>query len=248
MAYLRPKLNRWLAVGAAAVLLGMGSAPLLKAEGMRSDSYIIQFGNFNVTSGTKASDSFTVTDTVGQVAPGQFDSAGFTVLSGFQYLYAIPRFSFRILGLNIDLGVLSPDAFSQATNQLQVTTRSGGYTILAAADQTLRQAGGPSAPEIKHTACDNACSIAAAASWLNPGRHGFGFNVSGEHRSPDFLDGTFFRPYADREANELPQVIAGHDGVVRDDTLTVTYKAAIPSSQETGTYQTTIDYIAVPTY
>ena len=231
-----------------ALLVGLGAPPLLKAENMRSDSFIIQFGNFNTTSGEKSSSSYTVTDTVGQNAPGQFSGTGYTVLSGFQYIYGLPRFSFRILGLHVDLGELTAGTFSSNTNQLVITTRSGGYSILSAADHKLRQAGGTSEPAISHTSCDTACTISSAGIWSGVTNFGFGFNIAGTHRSTDFIDSTYFRPFADRELAQSPQTIAQHNAVVRDDVLTVTYKAAISATQASGQYTTAIDYIAVPTY
>lgn len=248
MSYLRPRRHiaqHWTALGLAALMLGLGNAPVLQAENMRSDSYIIQFGNFNVTSGEKSGGGFKVTDTVGQTAAGQFAAAGFTVSSGFQYVYAIPRFTFQIKGLDIDLGNLLPGSFAEAQNQLQITTRSGGYTILAAADHELRTSSNDAIP---HTACDSMCTFTLAGQWNNPERAGFGFNVTGVHRASDFLDSSYFRPFADRETTQLPQTIAGHYAIVKDDSVTVTYKAAIPDSQASGEYQTVIDYIAVPTY
>ncbi len=250
MSYLRPRWQGWAALGLAAICLGLGSAPLIQAENMRSDSYIIQFGNFNTTSGTKSGGGYTVTDTVGQNAPGQFglNPTGYRVFSGFQYVYAIPRFNFRILGLDINLGILSPDVFNTATNQLVVSTRSGGYSILAAADHQLRQAGGVMAPDIAHADCGGGCDIDTAAVWNSASEVGFGFNVAGVHRSTDFTNGTYFRPFADRENSQSPQVIAEHNQVVKDDVLTVTYQAAVNGSQAAGTYQTVIDFLAVPNY
>lgn len=245
MRYITPKVRAFAVIGLTGLLMGLGSAPILRAENMRSDSYIIQFGNFNVTSGEKSGGGYKVTDTVGQVAPGQFAAAGYSVFSGFQYVYAIPRFTFRIIGLSIDLGNLLPGSFSQDTNELQITTRSGGYSILAAADHPLEQ---PSGEAIPHTECDSTCTFTTAEQWDNPQNTGFGFSVAGVHRAPDFIDSTYFRPFADRQAGQSPQSIARYHGVVKNDSLIVTYKVAIPPTQATGEYRTVIDYIAVPTY
>ena len=76
--------------------------PLVQAERLESDSYIIQFGNFNVTSGTKTSGNFSLTDTVGQTADGPLSNGNYFVGSGFQYLYQIGEFSFSISDLSID--------------------------------------------------------------------------------------------------------------------------------------------------
>lgn len=239
----------FLTIGLGLGLAGLGvlgSPSYSRAlETMQSSNYAVQMGNFNMTSGSKSSSSFTVTDTVGELTPGEFNSSGFTVLSGFQYIYALPEFSFRITDLNIDLGTLQPEVFGSDTNQLIVTTRSAGYTILARAQHVLRTSQGG---EIPFTTCDTLCTITAAQSWTNPVNTGFGFNVSGTHASADFVGAGYFRPFADAENAESAQTIASHGSLVTDDTLTVTYKASVNDIQSSGTYTTVIDYTAVPNY
>ncbi len=230
--------------------LGIGAPPLLQSqsESISSDSYIIQLGNFNTTSGEKSGGGYNVTDTVGQIAPGEYSSTGYKVFAGFQYLYALPQFSFRITNLSMPLGELSSDQFAENSHQLIITTRSGGYSILTQADHELRRAGGPSSSAIPHTSCDTTCTISTAAVWTNPSNDGFGYNVSGEHATSDFIDNTYFRPFADVENAEVAQEIASHNAVIRDDVLTVSYRASIIGSQAAGDYSTTVDFLAIPTY
>lgn len=248
MSYLQKQKpwKRLLTLGTAAVFLGFGAPPLLQADNMRSDSYIIQFGNFNITAGEKSSSSFKVTDTVGQTAPGEYTGTGYKVLAGFQYMYAIPRFSFRITDLNIELGELTPGVFNQDSHEFLVTTRSGGYSVLARADHPLRTNG--STASIPFTSCDSSCSISSATSWTNPSNIGLGFNVTGPHKTADFSSSSFFRPFADKSAAQTPQTIVTHTGVVRDEVHQVTYKASIGGAQEAGSYATVVEYTAVPTY
>lgn len=231
-------------------LFGLGTPPLLKSqtESMSSDSYIIQLGNFNTTSGEKSGGGYNVTDTVGQIAPGEYTSAGYKVFAGFQYIYAIPKFTFRITNLSIPLGELYANQFAENSHQLVISTRSGGYSILTQTDHELRRAGGPSASSIAHTSCDSSCSISSAGVWTDPTNAGFGYNVSGVHAASDFVDNTYFRPFADLENAETAQEIASHNAVVRDEVHTVSYRVAILGSQAAGDYSTTVDFLAIPTY
>ncbi len=248
MSYLKtkPRLKYWLALGSSLLLLGLGAPPILQADNMRSDSYVIQFGNFNITAGEKSSAGYKVTDTVGQNAPGEYAGTGYKVLAGFQYIYALPRFSFRITKLNIDLGELTPGVFNQDTNELVVTTRSGGYTVLARADHPLRtQSGSASIP---FTSCDTPCTTTTAEAWTNAFNAGLGFNVAGPHKSVDFSASSFYRPFADKSAAQTSQPIISHSGVVREEVHTVTYKATINGTQEAGSYATSIEYTAVPSF
>src|SRR5690349_15291800 len=139
-----------LTAGLTLALLGVGTPPILSAavDNMRSNSYIIQFGNFNMTSGEKSSSAYKVTDTVGQTAPGEYTSTGYKVFAGFQYIYALPRFSFRITDLSVELGELQNGVFNTESNSLVITTRTGGYGILARAENPLRRPTGISSAQI----------------------------------------------------------------------------------------------------
>ncbi len=219
----------------------------LLADNMSSESYELQLGNFNMTSGEKSSSGYTVTDTVGQTAAGEFNSTGYTVYAGFQYLYALSEFSFRIDDLNIDLGELQPNIFSSGSNQLIISTRSGGYSILAAATRPLEVKENP-AYSISFTSCDAGCTISTAAPWTAASNPGFGFNVAGLHAASDFTNTTYFRPFADLSNSQSAQAIASATSKVTDDTLDVTYKATIPADQASGNYETSIEFLAVPSY
>src|SRR5687768_2947085 len=107
-------------------LFALACPAVLKADELRSDSFVIQFGNFNVTSGEKSSASYSVTDTVGQTADGpfgQYGSSGYFVGSGFQYIYQIDEFAFTISQTAIDLGVLTPGIHNTASHTLTINTR-----------------------------------------------------------------------------------------------------------------------------
>lgn len=239
-----------LTAGLALTLLGIGTPPVLSAavDNMRSDSYIIQFGNFNMTSGEKSSSAYKVTDTVGQTAPGEYTSTGYKVFAGFQYIYAIPRFSFRITDLSIELGELQNGVFSQQSNDLVITTRSGGYSILARAENPLRRPSNISNAQIPFTSCDAGCTISNALPWTDPFSVGLGFTVAGTHKASDFINNTYYRPFADRSQSQAAQVIAQSNDVVKDDVVNVTYRATVAGSQEAGQYQTSVEYTAIPTF
>lgn len=215
-------------------------------EWMRSDDYTIQFGTFSSTGGTKSGGGYTLTDTVGQAIAGEFNQNGYYVKAGFQYLYTIPQFRFRILSTRIDLGELSADTFAEGTHDIVITTRGSGYTLAARADRPLRIK--DDGPYIPQTACNTGCSPTAAGIWNATNRYGFGFNVMGTNRSVDFTNASYFRPFSNSQASEAFATIASTTNVVKDDVLTITYRANINGSQEAGSYSTGVSYRAVPTY
>ena len=57
------------------------------AQRFSSPSYLINWGNFNLTSGSKTSPNYRLTDTVGQNAPGYSEGDSLAVKAGFQYIY-----------------------------------------------------------------------------------------------------------------------------------------------------------------
>ena len=223
----------------------------VKAERLESDSYVIQFGNFNVTSGEKSSANYNVTDTVGQTAAGAFGeygTSGYFVGAGFQYIYQIKDFSFIISDVNMNLGELVSGAFGTDTHTLEITTRgAGGYSVYAYELHPLRLQG--DTDEITDTTCDaGTCTTASAGIWTDPTVSGFGFNIQGDDVATDFVNNTYFRPFADDEAAAPMQAIMSSNNVGYKRQSTVTYQAAKSGNTAAETYETAVVYVAVPGY
>jgi hypothetical protein len=222
---------------AAAALISLPMASTVFAERLESDSFIIQFGNFNVTSGEKSSTSYNVTDTVGQTGAGPFGAYGssdYFVGSGFQYIYQIDTFAFSISDVAIDLGTLTSGAHNTDSNVLTITTRgAGGYTVYAYEQHPLRLNAGT-------------CNETTAQPWTNTAIAGFGFNASGSTVPADFVNSTYFRQFANQAAAETMQPVMSSTNLGQSDTATITYKAGIAGNQTAGDYATGIVYVAVP--
>ena len=226
--------------------------PHALADRLESDSFVIQFGNFNVTSGEKSSASYNLTDTTGQTAAGPFGeygSSSYFIGSGFQYIYQIDTFSFTISDLSLDLGELTPNTHNTAAHTLEISTRGPGYTVYAYEQEPLTLRGGSAT--IPDTTCDaGGCDETSAGEWTNQSIPGFGFNISGAGTSipSDFVSSDYFRQFADRSSSEDMQAILSSDETVKNETTTVTMKAGISGNQAAGTYQTEVVYVAVPLY
>lgn len=226
------------------------------AQTFTSPSYNIEFGNFNMTSGKKTSTSYTLTDTVGQNAPGKYSNDGYMVKSGFQYIYEnFETFSFKISDLDIPFGSLSPNIGSTQSNVITITSSSNmGYEILAIANHPLLS----NNYIIPDTSCDNNnCTLNTSAPWTLSTTYGFGFNAIGINNygsatnigtSSYFTDSTYYRPFADLSKDDLPQVIMSENTRVKEHSARITYKVNISPNQASGTYQNLINLIAVPKY
>lgn len=222
------------------------------AERLESDSYVIQFGNFNITAGEKESSTYKVTDTVGQTGAGPYGEYGvsnYFVGGGFQYIYQIQDFSFVISKLLIDFGQLNVGLHNTDSHTLTITTRGGdGYKIYAYEEHELQHTTEP-ATYIPNTTCDaGTCTHIAAGLWTNTTVDGFGFNMSGDDIPADFVSANHFRSFADRANSEEMQVVMENTNSVREAQSTVTYKAGLSGNQAAGDYTTAIVFVAVPGY
>lgn len=224
--------------------------PLVSAENMESDSYVIQFGNFNITAGEKEGGDYRVTDTVGQTGAGpygQYGTSNYFVGGGFQYIYQIEPFFFQISKLNIDLGVLAPTLHNTDSHGLIINTGgAGGYLIYAYEEHPLQHSDGNIS--IPDTTCDASdCDETTATTWTNQNIPGFGFNMTGDDVAADFTNANYFRQFADISNAENMQVVMSSDNVGTRQS-TVTYKAGIAGDQAAGQYSTSIVFVAVPSY
>jgi len=206
-------------------------------------------GTINITGGQKSSSTFKLTDTVGQTAQGQFNSSGYTIKAGFQYIYDRIPFTFKISNLSINLGSLIAETPALGTNTLTVTTGSAyGYTVKAIEDHSLRLSDGITT--IPDTACDLAspCTQTDATLWTDNTRYGFGYNIQGTDVDvADFVNANYFRPFPIQGVNQ-PAIVMSRANVATNSAATVTYKVNIPGGQAAGTYQNNIQYIATPAF
>ena len=223
----------------------------LLAERLESDSFVIQFGNFNTTSGQKSSTSYSVTDTVGQFGSGpygQYGSSNFFVGSGFQYIYQIDTFSFRLSKSSINFGELIPNFHETDSLDMAITTRgAGGYSVYAYQAHALRHSNGTD--EIPNTTCDAAdCTHITAGVWIDKSIGGFGYTMSGDDVPVEFTDITYFKSFADQELLQPMQIVMSSSNIANQRLATATYQAGILGDQASGSYETAITYIAVPGY
>jgi hypothetical protein len=228
------------------------------AQTFNSDSYKIQWGNFNMTSGRKTSTNYTLTDTVGQNAPGQFDSDGYTLKSGAQYAYeSTYGFSFQIDNLDLYFGYLTPNYASTQSNTITISSPAGhGYQVLVNEDHTLSSFGTNST--IPDTTCDaGTCSESVSGVWTQTSSYGFGFNATGldDGGNPTgigtsgiFANNSYFRQFANAKNNESNQIIMEETVPVKSRSAKITYRIVIGPNQPGGTYQNSINFIAVPKY
>jgi hypothetical protein len=220
------------------------------ADNLTSPAFNIKMGTINITGGSKSSASYKLNDTVGQTAQGEFNSAGYTIKAGFQYVISSIPFSFTISNIDLDYGSLVPGTPSILSNILTVTNGSAyGFTVKAIEDHPLKLVSGTDT--IPDSACDLAtpCSITDATPWTDNARFGFGYNVVGSDKDPEFVNSTYYRPFP-IQGSDQPSTVMLRSSITpaTGSATTVNYKINISGSQAAGTYQNGIQFIAIPAF
>ena len=248
-----------------------------QAINMRSDQYRIQFGSIN-SGGEVATSSgtYTLNPSIGQSVAKEFQSNGYIVKAGFQYIYSRIPFSFYLSNIRVDFGTLLPNTPSTGAITIKVSFGGAGqYVVTARADAPLTEIQGTEM--ISFTACDlGPCTITNAQLWTNPNTYGFGYAMAGQDVPTDFSGNTlssytYFRPFANRLLSETAATIMQSGNVTADITPTpaiaytpapaltgtprttthqavITMKTNISGVQPAGTYATVIRFLATPSF
>lgn len=220
-----------------------------QAEDLTSGNYIIKMGTINITSGTKTGGGIKLTDTVGQTLQGNFEGVGYRTRAGFQHLRSAEPFSLTTSTSVVNFGTVKPGVF--AANTIDLTVNGAGvhgYTVSAIEDHPLTAKQDASIPD---TACDasDKCTPTHASPWISSIAHGFGYNMSGtDIDETEFVDTSFFRPFANNAANQNPVTIMSRQGKGEKVTAKLTLQINVPPSQASGAYQNTIQFIALPSF
>lgn len=246
------------------------------AINMQSDEYRIEFGTIDSGGGKMedlVDDSYHLSSSIGQSVAKEFQSNGYVVKAGFQYIYSRIPFSFYLSTVRIDLGTLLPNTPSTGTLTLKVSFGGAGqYIVTARADTPLTEIQGTNT--ISFTGCNggvDTCSITNAKLWTNASAYGFGYGMTGQDISTDFISSSYFRPFANRLIPEDAATIMQSSDVTADITPTpavpytpapvltgvprtttheaiMTMKANISGLQPAGTYATVIRFLATPSF
>lgn len=219
------------------------------AASMESSLFNMESANVTTMSGNKSSSSYKLSDTMGQLAAGSFSSNGYVVKAGFQYLRLVSPFQFTISKTSINFGSLIPHTPVTDSTNLTVNLGSvGQYQVTAIEETKLKTLTDVPIPD---TECDggiNACSISLAKTWSSSSAFGFGYNMSGQDVPRDFTSSTYYRPFPDRLKSDNPTIVMSNLSSGKKRSSTMTLKVNISPLQQTGSYQTIISFVAMPSY
>ena len=192
-----------------------------------------------------------------------------------------PRIEFSISGINADTGTYcgvtrttsSPDttatavplgslaisSFTDAVQQLTVSTNAvGGYVVTAVENDQLSLQSNTSI-EIADTPGDNSlATYAVSDEWSNTATKGFGYSIQNvDAASVPFqyntatgnCTGTFCaRQFPATADGESPQTIMSSSTVADNEDIYVCYRAIVSATQQAGEYENVITYRATATF
>ena len=251
------------------------------AINMQSNGYRIQFGTVDSGGGkmnNPVDDSYHLTSSIGQEAAKEFQSNGYIVRAGFQYIYSRIPFSFYLSTIQVNLGTLLPGTPTTGDITLKVSFGGAGqYIVTARADAPLTRMQGTDI--IPFTTCNggaDTCTITSAKLWTNSAAYGFGYGMAGQDIPSDFtgntlISYTLFRPFANKLTSEAAAPIMQSSNVTEDITPTpaipytpaplltgvprttthqavIRIKGNISNIQPAGTYVTVVRFLATPSF
>lgn len=229
----------------------------ISAANMESPQFKIQSGSVNIGGKDSESSSYKLNTSLGQSAAGEYNSNGYIVKAGFQYIHSIIPFSFKISNTNVNFGTIYPESPATATTNLTVSFGGAGqYEVTAIEEGPLKTLTGVTFPDATCNGAFNSCTESISEVWNSNSAYGFGYNMSGDDIPLDFLDSSYYRPFSDRTAGESPIVIMNSTNVtlepasspINSRSSTVTFKINSSPNQAGGTYQTVINFMATPSY
>ncbi len=217
---------------------------------MESSLYKIKFGTIDIAGGKKQSSNYSLSDSIGQTAANQFNSSGYIIKAGFQYLYSLYPFIFSVSQTRINFGTIIPNNPQTQQAILNVSNSSAyGYQVTVIEEGPMRTLNGSNI--IPDTICDggtNTCTETLAKLWTLNSAYGFGYNMSGNDIPSDFINTNYFRPFPDRLSNENPALIMTSNNVGKNRQATITFKINVSPIQPAGSYQTIINFVATPRF
>jgi hypothetical protein len=240
------KITRPLIIGT--VLFLCMSTSFCYADDMYSTLYRVEEPNVNIGGKDSSSTNYYLSKTVGQTAAGEYDSTGYIVKAGFQYINSIIPFTFSISDTSIDFGTLAAQTPSTQNTVLTVGFGSAGtYQVTVEELGKLRTADGSSS--IPDTTCNaGTCTETSAGVWTSTSVYGFGYTMAGNDIPADFINTTYYRPFPDRSLSENPAIVMSSTNVGTNKQSTMTAKSNISAVQPAGSYRTVLQFIATPSF
>ncbi len=211
---------------------------------LQSPQFKLDVGDMNIDSPTSKSVSLTAESTLGKEAYAQFKEFGFSLITS----EPSEDFTFGLSQSNINLGEIK--GAKTLTGETSFTIKSPNphrFDITMIQEYPLKNS---SDKEIPPTSCNGAnqtCNKSFAKAWTSSSSFGLGYSLSGKDIPLDFINSQYFRPLPSLEHNDLPVFLSSSQQKTNYQEK-VSFKLKVPLDQPEGTYESLINFIAVPIY
>jgi hypothetical protein len=216
------------------------------AEDMSSQNFKLQGGDFTMTSGSKASPNYKLSDVVGETAVGSYTSKGYILNAGYLNTAAGSILAFSVSPTLIDFGSLLPN--SPVVRSITLTIANGdvlGYRVKVAEDQPLSTNLGVEIPDTKCDSPTQPCTLAQGSSWNQETSYGFGYRMAGKTTPSDFLNSDYYRPFPSKRKNDSPALVMQSNARKATDQATMNLRVVVGRSQPVGQYHNVIHFTAL---
>jgi hypothetical protein len=179
-----------------------------------------------------------------QTSQSTFEEQGYIILPDDQ---ASSRLRLSLSRSSVSFGEVASNQEAKESVRIslmsEVQTPYRLYTHLDSHLKTTRNS------YIIRTKCDSPeapCTRSQAQPWTSSRAYGFGYTVTGPSVLSDFIDDTYFRPFAHFDAQERPHLMADGTSEIVPDTTTMNIKLQFPETQPEGSYTSELHVIALP--
>ncbi|MFQ5452164.1 MAG: hypothetical protein ACE5DQ_01235 [Candidatus Paceibacterota bacterium] len=170
-----------------------------------------------------------------------FQKKGYVAHAGYTHLPKL-EFSFSVSRTALSFGEIDGKLSTQTSTQFTISPGQIPYLLFTSQLKPLSSLG--KSASIPNTTCDARCTPKHASKWTNPSKHGFGYT----------LDSLLYRPFTLNNAEPVLVMDknAGSSDLISKqptaNTAKLTLKVQTPPDQPKGTYRTTIELLAMPSY
>lgn len=201
---------------------------------MSSETYRIDADVIGSAGGLGTSESYKLTDTLGEPVVGIGQSETFAAQQGFWYMLTY-SLTMSINSNTVNLGLLHPGIARTGQSMITVTTDSwGGYDLFASENHAMLHA------DSFTTLPDYPCLISAPCVWSGVG---LGFSIiSGTGVDPKWGSNPDYNYAAFPLSPTIIHTKTGYSS--GGDNTTIEYKVDAPPTQKSGSYSNIITYTA----
>lgn len=161
----------------------------------------------------------------------------------------ITPFVFTVSKSGSNFGMIEPfKAQSRETDLTVGFAKMGQYQVTAAAETPLVNFNADKIIDNTICSANDKCYKNQAKPWISDKASGFGYNLAGDDIPFDFVNSTYFRPFANKILAESSVVIMS--GTIKENQpkAKITQKLIIKIDQQAESYQVVINYTAAPLY